>query len=69
MNSTENKAFYYFRAKIVFVYNKDTKQLDIGNEAELCSFISEDLKLMSDFLMACYNHIKTGTDVQNVEVD
>lgn len=63
-------AVYNFRGYTVLRFNKETKELEIGKHANMCSFISEDLRLMAKFLEDC--HMFTAgllKELNHVEVD
>ena len=64
--SDPNLIVYNFRGYTVIKYNKSRKELEFGENANLCSFIKEDLLLMSDFLRNLYND---ANNTENVSVD
>lgn len=63
-------AVYNFRGYTVLKFNKETKELEIGKHAYMCSFIKDDFRLMAQFLENCYM-FTTGltTELPHVEVD
>lgn len=63
-------AVYNFRGYTVLKFTKETKELELGKDANMCAFIDEDLKLMAKFLEDCYKYTKgLLPDINNVEVD
>lgn len=63
-------ATYYFRGYLVFKFNHEWKQLDIGEKAYMCNFIPEDYKLMQQFLNECTQFIEGKiTQVDSIEVN
>jgi len=66
----KTKAYYNFRGYNVMGFDKNTKEFFICEGHKECSFITEDLKYMSVFLMDCYN-FATGktTTVESMCVD
>lgn len=63
-------AVYNFRGYSVLKFNKETKELEFGEHANMCSFIDDDLRLMARFLDDCHNFSIGVTDVlDHVEVD
>lgn len=49
-----NIAVYNFRGYTVLKFDKKTKYLEIGTNANMCHLIADDLKLMTEFLNNCY---------------
>jgi len=63
-------AVYSFRGYTVLRFHKERKELEIGKDANMCSFIKEDLNLMSKFLEDCYKFsMGLLPDINHVEVD
>lgn len=66
----ETIAVYNFRGYTVLKFDKKTKTLSIGKNHELCSFVTGDLILMSDFLKECHEYTRGElADVKSMEVD
>lgn len=63
-------AVYNFRGYTVLKFKKETKELEFGKHANMCSFIKDDFKKMAQFLDNCYNY-SAGLieNVDHVEVD
>jgi len=62
------KATYYFRG--ILVYEFDGTNIEIGENAHMCSFIPDDMAEMSNFLNECWHYQKGNRDtVRSIEVD
>lgn len=64
----ENIRYFQFRSVRLFTFDLNGKQLYIAQDACLCHFIPADYKLMSDFLLACDEFIKSGKDFESVSL-
>ena len=63
-------AVYNFRGYTVFRFKKKEKQLEFGEEANMCHFIKDDYELMARFLTACFDFCNGKIDkIENVEVN
>ena len=68
--SNDKIAVYNFRGYTVLRFYKETKTLEIGEDANMCSFINDDLKQMSQFLANCWAFAEGHTNqLDNMEVD
>ena len=68
--SNESIAVYNFRGYTVLKFHKESKELEIGKDANMCAFIKDDLHLMSQFLEQCYLFSVGVIDkIDHVEVD
>lgn len=66
----KNLAIYNFRGYTVLRFYKDKKFLQFGENAELCEFVPDDFKLMSEFLNNCYKFsVGEISDIENIEVN
>lgn len=63
-------AVYNFRGYTVMSFNKETFKLEMGKNAHLCSFITEDIKNLSEFLDNCYLYTQGMKEyLKHVEVN
>lgn len=66
----EDVAVYNFRGYTVLRFYKETKELQIGQEGNMCCFCPDDYRLMSKFLDDCYKYTQGEiTKIDHVEVN
>lgn len=66
----DNIAVYNFRGYTVLKFDKETKTLEFGKDANMCAFVDEDLFYMAKFLDDCYKFTQGQIpDINHVEVN
>ena len=63
-------AVYNYRGYTVLYFDKETKELKIGKNADMCWLIKDDMREMAKFLTNCYKFSKGKIkEIEHVEVN